>query len=202
MDSRPEPTPDHSLAKQIDFVIEMDRLKHLLRQSLVADGSRRENAAEHSWHVTLMAIVLSEHATSKIDLLRVLKMLLIHDLVEIDAGDTFLYGDHGATTKIERETQAADRIFPLLPSDQGRELRALWDEFEECQTPDSVFARSVDRLQPILLDYCTKGACWRPNGVTAEQVRTRNSVIAQASPALWSHVQELIEDAARSGYLK
>jgi 5'-deoxynucleotidase YfbR-like HD superfamily hydrolase len=194
--------PDRDrLAKQIEFVIEMDRLKHVMRQSLVADGSRRENTAEHSWHVALMAMILAEHAVLKVDPLRVLKMLLIHDLVEIDAGDTFLYGSQTAAGKSEREARAADRIFSLLPPDQGVGLRALWDEFEECKTPDSIFARSVDRLQPILLDHCTQGGCWRPNAVTGEQVRIKNSVIEQASTVLWDHVQQIIDDAVRKGYL-
>jgi putative hydrolase of HD superfamily len=194
--------PDRGrLTKQIEFIIEMDRLKHVVRQSLVADGSRRENTAEHSWHVALMAMILAEHAALKVDPLRVLKMLLIHDLVEIDAGDTFLYGTQPAARKSEREAQAADRIFSLLPPDQGAELRALWDEFEQCKTPDGIFARSVDRLQPILLDYCTQGGCWQPNGVTGEQVRTKNSVIEQASTVLWDHVQQLIDDAVKRGYL-
>jgi len=145
------------LLQQMQFVVEIDKLKRVLRQTLLTDGSRRENSAEHSWHIALMAILLSEYATEPIDILRVVKMLLLHDLVEIDAGDTFCYDDRGHESKAEREMQAADRLFSLLPPDQASEFRALWDEFEAQETADAQFASTLDRLQPLLNNHQTQG---------------------------------------------
>jgi putative hydrolase of HD superfamily len=190
------------LAKQIAFIVEVDKLKQILRQTLLIDGSRRENDAEHSWHMAMMAIILKEYAAPEVDLFRVLKMLLIHDLVEIDAGDTFAYDLAAASGQAEREARAADRLFGLLASDQTAELRTLWDEFEARRTPDALFAGALDRLQPLLHNYYTEGGTWRQHDVTADRVRRRTSVVADASALLWEFVQRVIEDSVRRGYLR
>ncbi len=149
------------LARQIAFIIELDKLKQVLRQTLLIDRSRQENDAEHSWHIAAMVVVLDEYAEPEVDRLRVLKMLLIHDIVEIDAGDTFLYDTAHAATQAAREQAAAERLYGLLPPDQGAALRALWDEFEAGETRDARFAKALDRLQPMLHNCHTEGAMWR-----------------------------------------
>ena len=194
-------TPER-LAEQVRFIIEIDKVKHVLRQTWLADGSRRENDAEHSWHMALMAILLLEYAEEPgLDLLRALGMILVHDLVEIDAGDTFAYDEVGALDKDERERKAADRLFELLPADQAAELRALWDEFEARQTPEARYAAALDRLQPLLLHMPTGGKCWRSHGVTADQVVERCSPIGDGSSVLWAYAQRLIREAVERGYL-
>jgi putative hydrolase of HD superfamily len=190
------------LAQQIQFIVEIDRLKGILRQTLLTDYSRRENSAEHSWHIALMAVLLTEYAPAPIDVLRVVKMLLVHDLVEIDAGDTFCYDVQHNQSKVERELQAADRLFGLLPADQARELRSLWDEFEAQQTPEAQFAVSLDRLQPMLNNYHTQGGTWKQHNITSDRVLLRAAPIATGAPLLWLLVQELIQDSTRKGYLK
>jgi putative hydrolases of HD superfamily len=190
------------LAQQIQFIAEMDRLKNIVRQTLVVEGRRQENDAEHSWHLTLAAIVLAEHANiPDLDLLRVLKMLIIHDLVEIDAGDTFAYDTARMADQHARECRAADRIYALLPEEQGRELRALWDEFEARQTPEAKFAAAVDRFQPMLLNCLTEGTAWRKHGVTADRVIARNRHIAEGSTALWEYAAKMIRDCVANGHL-
>jgi putative hydrolase of HD superfamily len=189
------------LEQQIQFVIEIDKLKQILRQTLLTDGSRRENSAEHSWHIALMAIVLAEYAPVPIDVLRVIKMLLIHDLVEIDAGDTFCYDVQSNQSKAERETQAADRLFGLLPADQATELRDLWEEFEAQETPAAMFAASLDRLQPILHNQQTQGGTWRLHGITRDRVLHRMAPLKTGAPALWTFMQQLIESCVAAGYL-
>ena len=189
------------LQKQLEFIREIDKAKTVLRRSVLLDRSRRENDAEHSWHLAVMAILLAEHANEPVDLLKVLKMLLIHDLVEIDAGDTYAYDVKGHDDKQEREQRAAERIFGLLPPEQGEELRRLWEEFEERKTPEARFAAAMDRLQPVMLNYFTEGVVWRQHGVTSEQVIARNRHIAEGSEALWEVVAEYISDAVRKGYL-
>ncbi len=189
------------LHDQLQFIVEIDKLKHVLRQTVLMDKSRRENDAEHSWHLAMMAIVLSEYAAQAVNLVRVLKMVLIHDLVEIDAGDTFCYDEQGAKTQADRERQAADRIFGLLPSDQTGELRSLWEEFEAKQTPDAQFAAALDRIQPVLHNYYTQGGTWKKAGVTVDKVRKRIAPIAQGSPILAQFIDELIQDAVEKGYL-
>ncbi|KAM3101926.1 HD domain-containing protein [Phormidesmis sp. 146-20] len=189
------------LHDQLRFIVEIDKLKHVLRQTSLIDKSRRENDAEHSWHLAMMAIVLSEYAAQTVDLGRVLKMVLIHDLVEIDAGDTFCYDEQGAETQADRERQAADRIFGLLPSDQTTELRLLWEEFEAKQTSDAQFAAALDRIQPVLHNYYTQGGTWKKAGVTIEKVRKRIAPIAQGAPILAQFIDNLIQDAVEKGYL-
>ena len=188
--------------KQIEFMLEIDRLKHIKRMSILMDRSRRENSAEHSWHIALSVLVFSEYAKeTDIDLLRVIKMLLVHDLVEIDAGDTYCYDDAGRENKAHRETEAADRIFNLLPDDQARDLKAYWEEFEAKKTPESKFAQALDRLQPFLLNYFTQGQTWQENHVQKKQVMARMQPVENGSPFLWQYVVSLIEDAVAKGFL-
>ncbi|MBV9850165.1 MAG: HD domain-containing protein [Armatimonadetes bacterium] len=193
--------PTERLTRQIAFILEIDRLKGVLRRSYLADGTRRENSAEHSWHLALMAMVLAEHANVPVDALRVLQMLLVHDIVEIDADDTYCYDEVGALDKEEREQRAADRIFGLLPPDQERDMRGLWDEFEARVTPEARFAAALDRLMPLLHNYHTQGRSWRENGITSRQVRARNAHIADGSEELWRFAGGLIEDAVSRGFL-
>ena len=189
------------LARQIAFIVEIDKLKQVLRQTILVDRSRRENDAEHSWHIATMVVVLDEYAEPEVDRLRVLKMLLIHDIVEIDAGDTFLYDTAHAASQAAREQAAAARLYGLLPPDQGAALRALWDEFEAGETRDARFAKALDRLQPMLHNLHTEGAMWRAHGVTAADVLARNAVMARGSPALWEYAQALVHDAVKKGWL-
>ncbi len=191
------------LQKQIEFILEADKVKNILRMTRIADGSRRENDAEHQWHMALMAILLGEHtAEEDLDLLKVIKMILIHDLVEIDAGDTFCYDQNANLDKKEREEIAAKRIFGILPKDQGEELKALWEEFDEMKTPEAKYAAALDRLQPVLLNYMNQGGTWREHHITKEQVIKRNKPIENGSPKLWAFALGLIEDAVIKGYLK
>jgi len=191
------------LAQQVEFIVEIDKLKQVYRRTWLTDKSRQENDAEHSWHLGMMAILLLEHAQQpELDVLRVLKMVLIHDLVEIDAGDTFVYDDAGAVDKAERENAAADRVFGLLPADQAAELRAIWEEFEARQTMEAKYAAALDRFQPMLHNYRTQGKAWQEHGITADQVIARNQHIAEGSPALWDYAQEFVADAVAKGYLR
>jgi putative hydrolase of HD superfamily len=190
------------LTQQIDFLLEIDRLKEVLRQSYICRGLRKENSSEHSWHLAVMAIVLAGHAGAAVDIMRVVKMALVHDLVEIDAGDTFCYDDAGNADKAAREAAAADRIFGLLPEGQGRELRSLWEEFEARETPDARFAAALDRLMPILHNYASRGKTWQEHGVAAALVLERNRHIEDGSAQLWSFATSLIEDAIEKGWLK
>lgn len=189
------------LARQLAFIAELDKLKAVLRQTWLLDGSRRETDAEHSWHIAMMALVLAEHADEPVDAGHVVRMLLVHDIVEIDAGDTFIYDDAGHADKEAREQAAAARLFGMLPRQQGAELRALWDEFEAGETPEARFAAAVDRLQPLLHNYLTEGKAWRQHGVTADRVRTVNARIGEGSAALWEQARRLIDDAVAKGYL-
>jgi putative hydrolase of HD superfamily len=192
---------DHRLAGQVAFVAELDRLKSVLRQTWLLDSSRQETDAEHSWHIAMMALVLAEYAAEPVDIAKVIRMLLVHDLVEIDAGDTFIYDAAGNAAKAARELAAADRIFALLPPDQAAPLRALWDEFEARDTAEARFAVAIDRFQPLLHNYLTEGKAWRQHGVTADKVRALNARIGDGAPALWEHARGLIDDAVAKGWL-
>jgi 5'-deoxynucleotidase YfbR-like HD superfamily hydrolase len=192
---------DPQLGDRIHFVVELDRLKQVLRRTVVTDGTRRENTAEHSWHVATMALVLADAADEPVDPMRVARLLLVHDIVEIDAGDTFVYDTQGQETKAAREHAAADRLFGLLPDGQGDELRACWLEFEHGTTAEARFARALDRLQPLLLNHASAGQAWREHGITADQVRAVNAAIEDGSPALWKLAQCLIDDAVTRGWL-
>jgi putative hydrolases of HD superfamily len=198
----PPRTGPRSLRRQVRFLREADQLKGVLRQSSILDGTRKENSAEHSWHLALMAQVLGGYAPPATDLGRVTAMLLIHDLVEIDAGDLFVYADAPAQARQEAaEHAAADRIFALLPPGQGRDMRALWDEFEERRTPEARFARALDRLQPMLANYYLGGGTWQAHGVRAGQVLDKVALIADGSAALGEFARDLIDSAVRQGFL-
>jgi putative hydrolase of HD superfamily len=191
-----------SLDHQLRFLLEADRLKGVLRQSRIIDGSRRENSAEHSWHLGLMSLVLGEYAPEGTDLSRVTAMVLVHDLVEIDAGDLFVYaGEQAQADQEEAERAAADRLFALLPGTQAAGLRALWDEFEERRTPEAKFARALDRLQPMLANYQLGGGTWAQHGVTAGQVLAKVALIEDGSAALGAFARELIADSVSRGFL-
>lgn len=191
----------HRLHQQLNFILEIDKLKSVLRRSYLIDENRRENSAEHSWHLTVMALVLAEHANTPIDLLRTLKMLIVHDIVEVDAGDTFCYDESANESKADRERAAAERIFGLLPDDQSLELRQLWEEFELRTSPEARFAAALDRLMPLLHNFHTSGRSWREHGVTSHQVRARNAHIEAGSAELWQFAQTLIEEATQRDYL-
>ncbi len=194
--------PDSRLARQVQFIVEVDKLKDIYRQTVLIHSGRAENDAEHSWHLCLLVIVLAEHANlPNLDLLRVLKMLIIHDLVEIDAGDTFAYDVQRMADQYAREAQAAERIFGLLPEDQAQEFRALWEEFEGKATPEARFATAVDRFQPVLLNLLTQGSAWRRHGVTHDRVVARNRHIAEGSSTLWELAEEMLREAVQDGRL-
>lgn len=189
------------LEQQLAFIIEIDKLKRILRQTVLMDASRRENSAEHSWHLAVMAIALAEYAPNPIDLLTVIKMLLVHDLVEIDAGDTFCYDLTGNETKHEREQQAARRLFGLLPDDIGQQLSQLWHEFEANETSNAQFARALDCLQPFIHNCQTNGGTWRQHQIRRSQVEQRMSALAKGIPALKDVVDRLMNEAIAQGHL-
>ncbi len=191
------------IEQQVRFILEMDRLKEVFRQTVCTQSRRAENDAEHSWHLCLAVIVLAEHANEpRLDVLRVLKMVILHDLVEIDAGDTFAYDTARMAGQHDREAIAADRIFGLLPADQAAQFRGLWDEFEERRTPEAKFAAAVDRFQPVLLNCSTEGAAWKRHQVTADRVVARNAHISEGSAALWEEAERLIRQAVQAKHLE
>jgi putative hydrolase of HD superfamily len=188
--------------KQIEFILEVDKLKRIMRQTILLDRSRRENSAEHSWHIALMVLVLSEYANdADVDLFKVMKILLVHDLIEIDAGDTYCYDEQGRKDQSMREENAAERIFNILPTDQARMFRELWDEFEARITPESRFANALDRFQPFLNNYFTRGQTWQDNDIKSAQVKSRMKPVDEGAPILWDYVKSLIDDAVTKGYL-
>lgn len=193
--------PADRLARQIAFLVECDRLKDIVRQTLNAHSGRQENDAEHSWALCLFVMTLAEHSNTPIDVLRVMKMLLIHDIVEIDAGDTFAYDTRRLADQHERETAAAVRIFGLLPDDQAAEFRALWDEFEDRQTADARFAHAIDRCQAMLLNCLSKGVTWSRHHVRLDQIRARNAPIGDGAAALWTHMSHLLDEAVQAGHI-
>ncbi|HCH1694856.1 TPA: HD domain-containing protein [Vibrio parahaemolyticus] len=191
------------LEKQLALLIELDKLKSVLRRTRVKSAEGRlENSGEHSWHVALMAVLMEEHANAPVDICRVMKMLLIHDVVEIDAGDTFVYDTAATKEQAEKEIKAAERLFGMLPTDQGQELLALWLEFEAAQSDDAKYAKALDRLILMLLNYHTNGQSWKENSVTREQALTINKRIEFGSVTLWDKAKELIEEATEKGWLK
>ena len=193
---------DDRLSRQIAFLIEADKLKGILRRTPLIDSSRWENSAEHSWHIVLVALVMREYTAVEFDLLHVLEMLVVHDLVEIDAGDTFAYDAVGQATKTQREMDAAKRIFGLLPIDQSSYFRALWEEFEAQQTPGSRFANAVDRFQPLLQNACSGGGTWRTHELHRDQVLKRMARVESAIPNLWPMVVEVVDSFCASGLLR
>ena len=188
-----EQSGENRLEKQLRFILEADKSKQVFRQTYLSDGTRKENDAEHSWHLALMCALLSEYANEPIDVAKTMIMVLIHDLIEIDAGDTYAYDEAGNATKRERELKAADRIFKLLPDDQAAWLRGLWEEFEEAETPEARFALALDKVQPVLLNDATDGRAWKEHEVRVSQILNRNERTPAGSRVLWNHVEGLIE---------
>ncbi len=194
---------DDRLEKQFTFFREIDREKFIGRQTYLTGGERKENDAEHAWHMAIMAILLSEYANEAIDVLKTVTMLLIHDLVEIDAGDTYAYDEEGKKTQREREEKAAGRIFGLLPRDQGEKLRKIWEEFEAWETPEAKFAHAMDNIQPTMLNAATEGKAWLEHGVRLEQILRRNEKTAEGSRELWTYAYErLISPYVEKGCIK
>jgi len=189
------------LRRQLALVVEADRLKRVLRRTVITDSSRHENSAEHSWHLALAAMTLAEHAAADVDVERVIRMVIVHDLVEIDAGDTFAYDTAANLGRVEREKLAADRLFGILPEEQGAAMRALWDEFEEGRTATARFAIALDRLQPLLLNDSANGGSWHTHGVTRSQVLRRMAPIEAAIPAAWAVVLEIVERNCALGHI-
>lgn len=187
------------LKKQMEFILELDKLKKIQRQTYLRDESRQENDAEHSWHLALMAILLSEYANEPVDTLKVIEMVLIHDAVEIDAGDTYAYDEKGNESKREREEKAANRIFSILPKEQGEELMKLWLEFEEGISSEARFANVLDKIQPMMLNDATNGRAWREHQVKETQIRKRHEATPQGSLKLWEYVDELIKRNVEKG---
>jgi putative hydrolase of HD superfamily len=191
------------LNQQLDMLMEIDQLKNVLRRTRVKSaGGRLENSAEHSWHVATMAMLTQEHANQKVDLSRVLKMLLLHDIVEIDAGDTFVYDVQASKEQQQKELAAADRLFGFLPDGQRQELRAIWDEFELAKTDDAKFAKALDRFIPMLLNYNNEGQSWVEHGVKRSQVVAINSRIQHGSETLWQKTLQIVDEAVQNGWLK
>ena len=190
---------DKNLSRALEFTVEMDKMKSIFRRSSIFDGSRRENDAEHSFHIALMALAFEKYASEGVNLLRVLKMLLVHDIVEIDAGDTFAYDAQANTTKKEREEKAASRLFSMI--ENGAELRALWEEFDAMETPDALYAISLDRLEPFLANCLNKGDTWFAGGVGKEAILKRMAPVEKGIPALWETVLRLIDENVENGYV-
>lgn len=187
--------------KQIAFIRELDKIKKITRQTYLCDGSRKENDAEHSWHLALMVFVLADYANEPVDVLKAVKLVLLHDVIEIDAGDTYAYDSEGNKTKKEREKKAADRIFGMLPEAQGREYRGLWDEFEAMETPEAKYANMLDKVQPLLLNDASGGKSWEEHGVKKSQVLARNARTHEGSEQLWEYARALIEKNVEEGHL-
>jgi putative hydrolase of HD superfamily len=197
------PIDSKRFKSQIEFILEVDKLKQILRRTTLLDRSRQENSAEHSWHLALIVLVLSEYVEAdNLNLLRVIKLLLTHDLVEIDAGDTYCYDESGIQDQKEREIRAADRIFKILPEDQAKSFRGLWDEYEDRKTPESRFANALDRFQPLLHNYFTQGHSWRQHGIQKKQVLSRMQPVEEGASLLWDYVTALIDDAVEKGFLE
>lgn len=195
----------NAIEKRIQFIVEADKLKSILRQStLIYDRNQRENDAEHTWHLTLCALLLAEYVATEgqVDLLRVLKMLIIHDMVEIEAGDTYCYDEAGYLDKEQREREAATSLFSTLPREQYDEFMALWEEFEEMATVEAKYASAIDRLQPVLQIYYCDGNTWLENNIDVERELKRNEVIKEIIPEVWDYVRKLIDDAVNKGWLK
>ena len=193
---------DERLKKQMNFLLEVDKLKFISRQTYLSDGKRKENDGEHSWHLALMAVLLSEYSNEKIDLVKVITMVLIHDIVEIDAGDTYAYDTLGNQSKREREVKAADRIFNILPKDQAQKLRQLWEEFEAYETPEAKFAHVCDNVQPLMLNDATDGLAWREHDVKKSQVLQRNRRTGEGSQVLMEYINRILDKNVESGNLR
>lgn len=190
------------MGRQLEFLMEIDKVKNIFRQTWLADGNRKENDAEHSWHLAVAAFLLKEYAAQEVDVLKVILMVLIHDLVEIDAGDTYAYDAKGAETKRAREEAAAERIFGILPEDQGMYFRELWEEFERYESADAKYAHLLDNFQPLLLNHESGGVSWREHGVKKSQIYKRNEKIEETSPQVWEKMKEIIDQHIQLGDVK
>lgn len=190
------------MRKQIEFLMEIDKVKNIFRQTYLADGNRKENDAEHSWHLAVAAFLLKEYAVEDVDVLKVIIMVLIHDLVEIDAGDTYAYDDEGAKTKRAREEAAADRIFGLLPEDQGVYFRELWEEFEAYESADAKYAHLLDNFQPLLLNHESGGKSWIEHDVKKSQIYKRNARIEETSPEVWEWMKQIVDKHIELGHVR
>lgn len=190
------------LKQQMEFILEADKLKNIKRQTYVSNGSAKENDAEHSWHLALMAMLLGEYSNERIDTLRVMSMVLIHDIIEIDAGDTYAYDEAGNATKREREEKAAKRIFGILPQDQEKMMWELWEEFEACETAEARFANVLDRMQPLMLNDATGGRAWMEHGVAKHQIVDRNAKVIEGSEEIWSWMKDIIDKNVGLGHIK
>ena len=190
------------LEQQVNFIVEIDKVKNIFRQTYLADANRKENDAEHSWHLAISAFLLKEHVKEEVDLLKTILMVLIHDLVEIDAGDTYAYDDAGAIDKREREEKGAERIFGMLPEDQGTYFRELWEEFEAYESADAKFAHLLDNFQPLLLNDASNGKSWEEHGVKKSQIYKRNEKIEETSVPVWEYMKALIQKHIELGHVK
>ncbi|NJL92230.1 MAG: HD domain-containing protein [Anaerolineae bacterium] len=189
------------LTQQLAFLVEIDKLKGIIRRTHLIGVERFENTAEHSWHLAMGVLVLSEYADEAVDVMHVLQMVLVHDIVEIDAGDTYAYDPAAVALQAEHEQRAAERLFGLLPADQAAHFRALWDEFEAYTSADARFARAIDRLMPLLHNFYTEGRAWQEHGIRRAQVMALQGRIGEISGPLWDYAQGLIDEAVRRGYL-
>ena len=190
------------LIKQIEFIKEIDKLKYIQRRTRLINSDRTENDAEHSWHLAMMAITLAQHSNVEIDLLKVVKMVLIHDIVEIDAGDTFIYDTAKNHTNTDEELLAARRIFGILPQDQGEEFIAIWEEFEAGESAEAKFARTMDRLEPLLQNVSNDGGTWKEFNVDYQKVYGKKKVMENGSTTIWSYAEKLIDESVEKGILK
>ena len=179
--------------QQMKFILEIDKVKNVFRQTYLADGNRKENDAEHSWHMAIMAFLLKEYAQEEVDIMRVVLMVLIHDLVEIDAGDTYAYDLDGLQTKREREVKAAERIFGLLPKDQEEQFRELWDEFEAYESAEAKYAHMLDNFQPLMLNDALDGKSWKEHKVKKRQIYSRNAKTMEGSEKIWEYMKDLVQ---------
>ena len=189
------------LQKQMEFIIEVDKVKKIMRQTYLSDASRKEDDAEHSWHLALMAVLLKEYSNEEVDLTKVIPMVLIHDLVEIDAGDTYAYSGESAAVTEARERKAAERVFGILPEDQGKVFRDLWEEFEAYETPEAKFAHVLDNCQPMLLNDASNGLSWTEHQVRKSQIYKRNEHTAEGSRKIWNYMQSLIQKHIDLGHV-
>ena len=194
--------PPTNLSKQIDFIKEIDKIKYIQRKTKLFNSDRHENDAEHSWHLAMMALVLAEHSDEPIDILKVLKMVLIHDIVEIDAGDTFIYDTQKNHTNTEQELAAAHRIFGLLPEDQAEEFIEIWKEFEDGVTDEAKFAKSMDRFEPLLQNASNNGGTWTEFNVDYQKVYDKKKVIKDGSSAIWNYAENLLNESVEKGVLR
>ena len=190
------------LKKQMDFILEIDKEKNIRRQTLISDASRQETDAEHAWHLAVMCALLSEYSNEKIDVAHTMLMVLMHDLVEIDAGDTYAYDEEGKKRKEERELKAADRIYNLLPPDQAKMARELWDEFEAMETPEARFANTLDKIQPVFLNDAAGGISWTRHGVYIDQILKRDARVHEGSEELWKYTKKILDKNVENGNIK